>query len=80
MNKDKLKTLNASEKRTLILISEGKNNSEIAEAMFLSKEAIRSKLRNIYLKLDMSGSQKAKRYRLIVFTLNNINEITGSNE
>jgi DNA-binding NarL/FixJ family response regulator len=46
--------LSAREKEVLRLVADGKNNQQIAEALFISESTVKKHINNIYFKLDMS--------------------------
>ena len=52
------------EKEVMKLIAEGRNNEYIAEKLYRSVDAIRARLKNLYLKLNISGSKYDKRLKL----------------
>ena len=54
---DKLKDFDLTKRETdvLKLIAEGYSNEEIAEKMFISKNTVKSHIKNIYLKLDVKN-------------------------
>ena len=55
--KEKLKDLDLTKRETdvLMLISEGFSNDEIADKMYISKNTVKSHIKNIYLKLDVKN-------------------------
>ncbi len=59
--KNKLRNLGLTEREidVLKLISEGFNNEEIAEKMFISKNTVKSHIKNIYVKLDVKNRIQA---------------------
>ncbi len=59
--KDRLRKLGLTEREidVLKLISEGFNNDEIAEKMFISKNTVKSHIKNIYVKLDVKNRIQA---------------------
>ncbi len=59
--KEKLRKLGLTEREidVLKLISEGFNNDEIAEKMFISKNTVKSHIKNIYVKLDVKNRIQA---------------------
>jgi len=57
-------TLSEGEKEVMKLIGEGRNNKFIAETLYLSIHAIRSRLKSLYFKLDIDGNKYDKRLKL----------------
>jgi len=57
-------TLSKGEKEVMRLIAEGRNNKFIAETLYLSIHAIRSRLKSLYFKLDIDGNKYDKRLKL----------------
>lgn len=51
--KDRLERLTARELEALTLVAQGLNNSELAEAMFVSESTAKTHLRRILMKLDL---------------------------
>ncbi|MCK4336529.1 MAG: response regulator transcription factor [Candidatus Aminicenantes bacterium] len=60
-----LDQLTPTEFRVLRLIGQGKSNDEIAEAMFISKNTVRSHIKSIYAKLDTHS-----RLQLALYAIN----------
>ncbi|MBU4203027.1 MAG: response regulator transcription factor, partial [Acidobacteria bacterium] len=60
-----LDQLTPPEFRVLRLIGQGKSNDEIAEAMFISKNTVRSHIKSIYAKLDTHS-----RLQLALYAIN----------
>ena len=56
--------LSEGEKEVMALIAEGRNNKFIAEKLYRSVGAIRSRIKNLYIKLDIDGNQYDKRLKL----------------
>ena len=48
----------------MMLIAEGRNNKFIAEKLYLSIHAIRSRLKSLYMKFDIDGNKYDKRLKL----------------
>ena len=56
--------LTEGEKEVMALIAEGTNNKFIAEKLYRSVHAIRSRIKNLYFKLDIDGTRYDKRLKL----------------
>lgn len=56
--------LTEGEKEVMKLIAEGRNNDYIAKTLYRSVHAIRSRLKNLYMKLDIDGNKYDKRLKL----------------
>ena len=56
--------LSENEIEVLKLIAEGRNNKFIAEKLYRSMGAIRSRLKDLYRKLNIDGNQYDKRLKL----------------
>ena len=52
------------EKEVMKLIAEGRSNEFIAKKLYRSKHAIRSRLKNLYIKFDIDGNRYDKRLKL----------------
>ena len=57
-------TLSEGEKEVMKLIAEGRNNKFIAEKLYRSVDAIRSRIKKLYFKLDIDGNKYDKRLKL----------------
>lgn len=57
-------SLSEGEKEVMKLIAEGRNNKFIAEKLYRSMGAIRSRIKSLYFKLDIDGNQCNKRLKL----------------
>lgn len=51
--------LTSRERETLDLLAQGKSYAEISEQLFLSLDAVRSRIRNIYMKLQSHSRGQA---------------------
>jgi NarL family two-component system response regulator LiaR len=60
-----LDQLTPTEFQVLRLIGQGKSNDEIAEAMYISKNTVRSHIKSIYAKLDTHS-----RLQLALYAIN----------
>jgi len=56
--------LTENEKEVMKLIAEGRNNKFIAKKLYRSMGAIRSRIKNLYFKLDIDGNKYDKRLKL----------------
>jgi DNA-binding NarL/FixJ family response regulator len=67
MRKHLLKKLSIREQQLVPLLAEGLRYKEIAESLCLSTETIRTHVRNIYKKLEVSSRTEAlnKIYRIV---------------
>lgn len=54
--------LSDTEKKILVLISEGKTNKEIAETVFLAEKTVRNYVSKIFSKLDLANRASAAAY------------------
>jgi len=68
-------TLRKSEKRVLRLVGEGMNNTEIAEALYITVNTVRSHMKEIYSKLP----QYRDRVKLALFSYKFFKEQTDEN-
>jgi DNA-binding NarL/FixJ family response regulator len=59
--------LNKREREVMELIAEGKNNASIAKELHRSIYTIRSRIKNIYIKLNIDGNQYNKRLKLALY-------------
>ena len=53
-----LEALTASERRTATLAAEGRNNTEIAQALFITKSTVEKHLTRAYKKLDINSREE----------------------
>lgn len=56
--------LNTREMEVVKLIAEGRSNASIAKELHRSMSAVRSRIKNIYIKLNIDGNQYNKRLKL----------------
>ncbi len=56
--------LNEREKEVMALIAEGRGNEFIAKELYRSKDTIRSRIKNLYIKFGIKGNQYEKRLKL----------------
>ena len=56
--------LTEKEIEVLKLIAEGRNNDFIAERLYRSKDAIRSRIKKLYIKYGIRGDRYDKRLKL----------------
>ncbi len=67
--------LSPRERELILLVLQGRNNSEIAETLFISVSTVKSHLSNIYEKFGVKN-----RYELITFVANQSTSISTSSE
>jgi DNA-binding NarL/FixJ family response regulator len=56
--------LTDGEKEVMALIAEGRNNEFIAKKLYRSVDAIRSRIKKLYFKLNIDGTKYDKRLKL----------------
>jgi DNA-binding NarL/FixJ family response regulator len=59
--------LTKREKEVIELIAEGRSNASIAKELHRSMGAVRSRIKNIYIKLNIDGNQYNKRLKLALY-------------
>lgn len=57
-------SLTERELEVMKLVAKGRSNEFIAEKLYRSKAAIRSRLKNLYIKLNVDGNKYEKRLKL----------------
>lgn len=59
LHQDPAAALSNREREVLALLAEGRSNSEIASALFISENTVRNHLANLYAKTDVSTAREA---------------------
>lgn len=69
MNEFEELTLTDREKETMELVAKCYGNNEIAKKLYISIAALRTRLKKLYSKFEINGSQFHKRLKLVLMWL-----------